>query len=205
MKRRKLKTPLISGDKVATHEEWVDMSGAGHYDWCPVWEERVYNKTISFKEIKNTHSFLRDNGLNIVEGKLPYDKRELESWDNNFTLKVLKNNKYEDYKSIKINYYALIKKLGQDENTIMSDAGFNEVQEGRRKYWVGYVYSNGSSDGFRNSCGHKREVSLMDAIRVLYPKELEKEEERVETLKKEFLNKNSKELVFDFSDYKITE
>ena len=88
---------------------------------------------------------------------------------------------------------------------IMSDAGFNEVQEGRRKYWVGYVYSNGSSDGFRNSCGHKREVSLMDAIRVLYPKELEKEEERVETLKKEFLNKNSKELVFDFSDYKITE
>ena len=84
-KLRELKTPLVSGDKVATHEEWVDMSGAGHYDWCPVWEKRVFNKVISFKEIKNTHSFLRDNGLNIVEGKLPYNKRELESWGKFFT------------------------------------------------------------------------------------------------------------------------
>ena len=202
-KLRKLKTPLISGDKVATHEEWVDMSGAGHYDWCPVWEERVYNKTISFKEIKNTRSYLIGEGFNIIEGKVPSTLRELEGIGKKFTLKVLKDAQYEEFKGIKINFYSFIEKMGHNIDTIMSDAGFTEVQEGHEKYWVSHDSFNGSTDGFRNGGSYKKRVGLQDAVKKLYPEELKEEEERVETLKKEFLDKNSKELVFDFSDCKI--
>ena len=111
---------------------------------------------------------------------------------------------YEDYKSIKINFYSLIEKIGHDIDNIMIDAGFNEVQEGGDTFWVSHDSFEGSTDGFRNSGSYKKRVGLQDAVKKLYPEELKEEEERVETLKKEFQNKNSKELVFDFSDYKIT-
>ena len=204
MKLRKLKTPLISGDKIATHEKWVDVSGAGHYDWCPAWKERVFNKTISFKEIKNTRSYLIGEGFNIIEGRVPSTLRELEGMGKKFTLKVLNDAQYQEFKGLKINFYSFIEKIGHDIDTIMSDAGFIQSQEGRDTFWVSHDSFESSTDGFRNGGSYKKRVGLQDAVKKLYPEELKEEEERVETLKKEFLNKNSKELIFDFSDYKIT-
>lgn len=210
--KRKLKTPLKSGDYIAYEEEWADMSGDGDFEWCPVWIKTEKSKktkgTISYKEIvARFYRELTGKGLTVVKNHLPVYHWQFVSKGKKATVIAMSFEEDRIGRRLgEINFYDLIKRLGyNDMDEVMEKAGFKLAQEGNMKYWITNRSFDSSTDGFRNRGYSRQEVGLEDALKKLHPEELRKEEEEARKKEEDYVKAHGKEIVVDYTDYDIVE